>query len=235
MGQLNRDSAARAEGAQRTLMPNSSAARSGTFEQLPSEQRRRAGRLPGAAAARPAVGADDEHSITDHARVGSVMDRSRCLASRAAADAQAQTRGSRRPTTREFNLRAYAELLRSDLRAQKVAIITEVMQFTEAEDAAFWPVYREYEAELAKINDDRMALITEYAASYDALTDATADRLAKRALDLEARRQALTAELLRTLQAVLPAKTAARFLQVEHQILLLLDLQIAASLPIAPR
>jgi hypothetical protein len=32
-----------------------------------------------------------------------------------------------------------------------------------------------------------------------------------------------------------PAKTAARFLQVEHQILLLLDLQIAASLPIVER
>jgi hypothetical protein len=31
---------------------------------------------------------------------------------------------------------------------------------------------------------------------------------------------------------VLPAVTAARFLQVENQILLLLDLQIAASLPI---
>ena len=58
--------------------------------------------------------------------------------------------------TREANLRAYVELLRSDLRAQKVAIITEVMQFTEAEDAKFWPIYREYETELAKINDDRM-------------------------------------------------------------------------------
>ena len=52
--------------------------------------------------------------------------------------------------TRDRNLRAYAELLRSDLRAQKVAVITEVMEFTEAEDTAFWPVYREYETELAQ-------------------------------------------------------------------------------------
>ena len=42
-----------------------------------------------------------------------------------------------------LDLHAYAELLRSDVRTQKVAIITEVMGFTEAEDAAFWPVYRE--------------------------------------------------------------------------------------------
>jgi hypothetical protein len=137
--------------------------------------------------------------------------------------------------TRDRNLRAYAELLRSDLRAQKVAVITEVMEFTEAEDTAFWPVYREYETELAKINDDRMALIKDYATGYDTLTDATADGLAVRALGLEARRHALLERFYARFKAVVPAKTAARFLQVEHQILLLLDLQIAASLPIVER
>ncbi|HXW07181.1 MAG TPA: hypothetical protein VD833_18240, partial [Vicinamibacterales bacterium] len=39
---------------------------------------------------------------------------------------------------KELNLTAYAELLRSDVRAQKVAIITQMMGFTEQEDAAFW-------------------------------------------------------------------------------------------------
>ncbi|HEY7291046.1 MAG TPA: hypothetical protein VH583_14515 [Vicinamibacterales bacterium] len=135
--------------------------------------------------------------------------------------------------TRETNLAAYAELLRSDLRAQKVAIITDVMQFTDAEDAKFWPVYREYEAELAKVNDDRIALIKDYAANFGNLTDDVADRLAKGALDLEARRNAVKAKYYERLKSVLSAKTAARFLQVENQILLILDLQIAASLPIA--
>lgn len=135
--------------------------------------------------------------------------------------------------TRDLNLRAYTDLLRSDLRAQKVAIITEVMGFSEEEDAKFWPVYREYEAELMKINDERLALIKDYAAKYDKLTDADADRIALAALDLEARRNALKAKYYDRLKSVLPAKTAARALQVENQIMLLLDLQIASSLPIA--
>ena len=134
--------------------------------------------------------------------------------------------------TRDANLRAYAELLRSDLRAQKSAIVSELMEFTESEDAKFWPVYREYEAELVKINDDRLALIKEYAASYARMTDAVADRLAQGALDVEARRQDLKRRYYERFKSVLPPKTAARFLQVENQILLLLDLQIAASLPI---
>jgi hypothetical protein len=113
-----------------------------------------------------------------------------------------------------------------------VGLITEVMQFTDAEDAKFWPVYREYETELAKINDDRITLIREYAVSYDKMTDTIADRLAHGALDLESRRTALKAKYYDRFKSALSARTAARFLQVENQILLLLDLQIAASLPI---
>jgi len=136
--------------------------------------------------------------------------------------------------TTTLNLSAYAELLRSDVRTQKIAIITEVMGFTEAEDTAFWPIYREYDREMAKLGDERTLLIGEYAKSYTKLTDEIADRLATRALDLEARRQALKAKTYERLKGVLPPRTALRFLQVEHQLLLLIDLQISAMLPIAP-
>ena len=137
--------------------------------------------------------------------------------------------------TRDMNLRAYSELIRSDLRTQHVAIIAAVMEFTEAEDARFWPVYREYEVELAKINDDRMALIKDYANNYGTLTDAVADNLVHGAFDLEARRHALKVKYYDRLKAVISPRAAARFFQVENQILLLLDLQIASSLPIASK
>lgn len=130
-----------------------------------------------------------------------------------------------------LNLTAYAELLRSDVRTQKVAIITEMMQFDEAEDAAFWPVYREYDAEMAKLGDERVALIAEYARTYDQMTDEIADRLATKALDLEARRQAAKAKCYESVKKVVSPKTALRFLQVEQQLLLLIDLQISSALP----
>jgi len=134
---------------------------------------------------------------------------------------------------REVNLRAYVELLRSDLRAEKTAIIAGVMQFTDAEDQKFWPIYREYEAELAKINDDRIANIKDYAEHYDQLTDEVADRLIQRALEIQGRRGTLLGTYYNKLKAALSAKTAARVIQVENQLLLVLDLQIAASLPVA--
>jgi hypothetical protein len=155
-----------------------------------------------------------------------------CLGQAAPAAAQS-TKPSAIDDTRETNIHAYVELLRSDLRTQKVAIITDIMQFSEAEDAKFWPVYREYETELSAVNDDRIALIKEYAEAYGNITDAIADRLALGALDLEARRHAVKAKYYERFKTALSPKTAARFLQVENQILLILDLQIAASLPIA--
>ena len=134
--------------------------------------------------------------------------------------------------SRDVNLRAYVELLRSDVRCQKVAILTEMMDFTEREDATFWPIYREYDVELSKINDDRVKLIQEYAKNYDQMADPVADRIARGALDLEARRHALKVKYDDRLKTALSPKTAARFLQVENQLLMIIDLQISAALPV---
>jgi len=133
---------------------------------------------------------------------------------------------------RQANLRAYVELLRADIRAEKVGIITELMAFTEAEDKAFWPIYREYDTELMALNDEKLKGIQEFAANYATLTDAMADSLATRALDLEARRTALKQKYHTRIKSALSPRVAARFLQIENQILLLIDLQIVAALPI---
>jgi hypothetical protein len=134
--------------------------------------------------------------------------------------------------TRTLNLSAYVELLRSDVRAQKVAILTQLMELTEAEDAKFWPVYREYDLEMAKLGDERMALIAEYRDHYKKMTDAVADKLAAGALDLESRRRAVLAKYYDRVKIALAPRKALRFLQIEHQLLLLIDLQISALLPI---
>ena len=137
-----------------------------------------------------------------------------------------------RGETERRNLVAYGELLNTDLRAERVAVITEVMGFTDAEDRAFWRIYRDYERDLDKLNDERLAGIQEFTKKVDNLGDADADRLAKRALELEGQRYELKKAFYERLRAALPAKTAVRYLQVETQLLLLTDLQIASSLPV---
>jgi hypothetical protein len=133
-----------------------------------------------------------------------------------------------------LNLTAYAELLRRDVRASKVAIITEVMGFTPTEDQAFWPIYGDYDREMSALADERLRNIRDYAAAYGTLTDERASSLAANALQLEVRRNAAKAACYERVKAALSPRTALRFLQVEHQLQLLIDLQIAAALPVAP-
>jgi hypothetical protein len=147
--------------------------------------------------------------------------------------AQPQAPAPSETDTRTLNLSTYAELLRSDVRAQKVAILTEVMGFTAEEDAKFWPIYRAYDEEMSALGDERVALIADYAKHYTALTDEAAARLADKAIDLEAKRHAAKARCFEKVKAALSPKTALRFVQVEHQLQLIIDLQIAAALPVA--
>ena len=88
------------------------------------------------------------------------------------------------------------EMYRSDLRAEKIAIITEEMAFTQEEASAFWPVYRKYERELRKINDARLALITEYGDNYFELDSATAWRMTKKSIELDIKMSYLKKEYL---------------------------------------
>ena len=148
----------------------------------------------------------------------------------APANVAAQTAPAADP--RDANLTAYVELLRSDVRAQKAAILTELMEFTDTEDAAFWPIYREYDLERSKLNDERIGMIKEYAANCGAVSDALADSLARRAIDIDRRRTGLLEKYYDRVKESLSPRVAVRFLQVEHQMLLLVDLQIAAALPV---
>ncbi len=151
-----------------------------------------------------------------------------------AAPAKAPAKAAPSPAaTKEQNLKEYITLLRQDVRSQKSAMMSAVMQLDADEAAKFWPIYRDYDAELSKLNDLRVANIEEYSKSYNQLTDAKADELIHNALDYQKQRGELLAKYYERVKQSMGAVTAARFVQVEHQLLLIIDLQIASSLPVA--
>ena len=134
--------------------------------------------------------------------------------------------------TQKKNMQAYIELMRTNVRDQKAEIMGSVMELNAADSAKFWPIYSEYDAELTKVNDLRVANIKEYAANYSQMTDEKADELIQNALNYRKQRSELLAKYYGKVKDALGAVTAARFAQVEDQLLLIIDLQIASSLPI---
>jgi hypothetical protein len=123
------------------------------------------------------------------------------------------------------------QLLREDIRSEKKQLVAANMQLTDAEAAKFWPVYDAYTVENTKIGDTRLALINEYAQTYDTMTDAQAKSLVKRSEGVDQQTVALRAQWMPKFEAVLPGKKAALFYQLDRRIQLLLDLQLASGIP----
>jgi len=123
------------------------------------------------------------------------------------------------------------QLLRSDIQADKNEIITRVMQFTDPESTAFWPVYRDYARDQQKIGDERLQLIKDYAQRYDAMDDASARNMAQRMLNVEAKFGNLRQEYWPKFDKAIGAKKAAKFYQVDSRLTLLVNLQLVSEIP----
>jgi hypothetical protein len=134
--------------------------------------------------------------------------------------------------TKEANLKAYIGMMRTDLKKDKVSILTELMDLGPDQAARFWPVYNEYDKALTALADERIAFIRMYADNYSDLTDEMATKIAMGMMDVQARRMDLQKQYFQRLSQTLTAKDAARWLQIEAQIEKVVDLQILSSLPI---
>ena len=125
------------------------------------------------------------------------------------------------------------QLTRAAIQVERQAIVTQAMDLTPEEMEGFWPLYREYRLEAAKIGDRMVALIQRYAANYDALTDQTADKLVTDFVKVEQARARLKATFLPKFKQVLPAKKVARFYQVENKLDVLILAELAENIPLA--
>ncbi|MGA8490280.1 MAG: hypothetical protein WB711_07650 [Terriglobales bacterium] len=134
--------------------------------------------------------------------------------------------------SKELNEQAYVRLLRSDLKTKKEAIIKEEMQLTPQQAAAFWPIYKDYDAGQNKLIDQRMAVFHDYAQNFMTMNDEKADQLAQKIMALDDQRMALRRKYYQLMKAAIPTVLVVRFFHVENQIQSLIDLQIDSNLPI---
>jgi hypothetical protein len=134
---------------------------------------------------------------------------------------------------RYVHLNDYIEALRQDVRTSKRNLITWNMGFTEAESAAFWPVYRRYEYDLGAVNEEMKALVRDYAATGGALTDEEAAQMLRRRFDIEQRRLDVKRRYVGDFREALPGPKVAKFYQVDKAIDMLIDIAVMSELPFA--
>ena len=128
------------------------------------------------------------------------------------------------------------QILRDKVKADKKLVVAANMQLTEAEAKAFWPVYDQYQKDLAAINKRIAKLIQSYAADYQAqtLTDEKATKLTDELVAIEKAEAGLKGSYVPKLSKVLPPKKVARYLQIENKIRAALKYELAGEIPLVP-
>lgn len=126
------------------------------------------------------------------------------------------------------------ELTRAALETQRKAVIAQSLQLFAEEESAFWSVYNDYRAEMQKVGNQHVAVITDYADAYrnNSVSDKQAAKLLDRYLKVMQNRIKVKKAFVRKFKKVLPAKKVARFYQIDNRLDLLLNLQIAEGVPL---
>ena len=130
------------------------------------------------------------------------------------------------------SLDSYIEILRSDLQTQKKALITEAMQLTDAEAKVFWPMYRDYENDQAKLNDRRIAVLKDYASNYETMTDKKTEEIMKDLFKFQKERIDVREEYYKKAVKLMGLKRAAQWAQIENQIQNLVEAKISSEIPL---
>jgi len=123
------------------------------------------------------------------------------------------------------------EMLRADLRAKRKQITAQNMTLTADEATKFWPIFDQYREEAIKPNDERWAVIKDYAKNYATMTDAQADDYMKRANAVDQQLLALRMKYVPVFEKVISPKKAALWYQIDRRIDLLINLQLSAVIP----
>ena len=126
------------------------------------------------------------------------------------------------------------EVARSVVTADRQAVVVATMQFTDTEAKDFWPLYRQYRSDMAKISDELINLVLEYAKAYPNVPEEQAKRMLKTYTYLQQQQVEKRAAHLKKYAKVLPAAKALRLAQVETRLDLLVQLQLAAGVPLTP-
>jgi hypothetical protein len=123
------------------------------------------------------------------------------------------------------------KLLREDVRSERKQLVAANLSLTDTEATKFWPIYDQYAAEVWKIGDARVALIKEYAQSYDTITDAQANDFMDRSAAIDQQFAALLTKYVPIFEKVISSKKTARLYQIDRRLDLLVNVQLFANIP----
>lgn len=127
------------------------------------------------------------------------------------------------------HLRALIEPAQSSIRLHKAWVIAQNLRLADEEGPHFDPFHPQYNEDMDSLND-RMSLTRKCVAAGEAMNIAAARPGAQGPSGLDAQLTKLKRTYFKSCQAGVPASKAARIFQIDGQLMVVIDLQIAGTL-----
>jgi hypothetical protein len=125
------------------------------------------------------------------------------------------------------------EMGRAQLEADRQKIVAANLVLTESESEAFWPAYREYRNDVAKLDDRMVSLLKEYSEDYLSLPDDRASALLNDAFKIDRDRLKLQEKYVKSFTRILPSSKVFRYMQIERRLDNMVRLQLQKDVPLA--
>jgi hypothetical protein len=134
------------------------------------------------------------------------------------------------------NLTDEAQATIAELQADKRAVVLATLNLNDEQLAKFTPVYDEYQAEMKKLLTQANNLGNRlFVADYGGMTDAESKAIMKEFFQLRGERLKLLEKYAGKLDKHLSHTKVFQWVQVENKIQALLDVAVAASVPIVTK
>jgi hypothetical protein len=130
--------------------------------------------------------------------------------------------------------RAQQELNRSEIQANRQAIISRAMELTSEESDRFWPTYRDYRNEIAKATEQSASLMEDYAANWRTLPDKQAFELVEDYQKGQKDKLDVERKYADKFRKFLPGRKVMRFFQLESKLDAAINFDLAQQVPLAP-
>jgi hypothetical protein len=124
-------------------------------------------------------------------------------------------------------------LVRQSAHTDRKIILMGNMTFTADESAAFWPKWNEYRAAVAANGDRTLALIKDFAANYEEMTDQKAQELMTDSFSIQMQDLVVKQNFAKEINKFMPAQKVMRVIQIENKLDAAIDLQLASEIPLA--
>ena len=131
------------------------------------------------------------------------------------------------------NVKDDTQLLISQIQTDKRAIVLSTMQLTDAEVAAFTPIYDKYQADMKKQYEGAVEMLNKFAANYGSMTDDAAKDIMKDWFKLRDARNDTMKKYAKEMSRALPPTKVLQWVQIENKLNALLDVQAASVIPIS--